>query len=108
MTTIYEAPLRDIKFVLEELIGVDQLAELPGYEEATPDQIEFMLGEAANICETLLFPLNRSVMKRVAPWKTGRCARRRGSRKPIRPSLRPVGLRSPAIPSMGEWVSPSC
>lgn len=58
MTTIYEAPLRDIKFVLEELIGVEQLAELPGYEEATPDQIEFLLGEAANICETLLFPLN--------------------------------------------------
>ena len=26
MTTIYEAPLRDIKFVLEELIGVEPVS----------------------------------------------------------------------------------
>ena len=35
--TVYKAPLRDYKFVLEELFDVGEIAKLPGYEEATPD-----------------------------------------------------------------------
>ncbi|MHB8867827.1 MAG: acyl-CoA dehydrogenase C-terminal domain-containing protein [Thermoleophilia bacterium] len=57
--TTYRAPLRDIRFILKELVHAEQLAELPGYEEASPDQIDFVLEEIAGVCETLLFPLNR-------------------------------------------------
>lgn len=57
--TVYKAPLRDIRFVLQELLHAERLVELPGYEEATPDQIDFVLEEIAGICESLLFPLNR-------------------------------------------------
>ena len=35
----YHAPLADMQFVLNELAGLEQVAALPGYEEATPDVV---------------------------------------------------------------------
>jgi alkylation response protein AidB-like acyl-CoA dehydrogenase len=58
--TTYKAPLRDYRFVLEELLGVEQLAKLPGYEEATPEIFGAVLEEAGKLCEEVLLPLNRS------------------------------------------------
>jgi alkylation response protein AidB-like acyl-CoA dehydrogenase len=56
----YRAPLDDIRFVLQHVHGVGQLAELPGFEEATPDVIDAVLTEGAALCETVLFPINQS------------------------------------------------
>ncbi|MEI6984818.1 MAG: acyl-CoA dehydrogenase C-terminal domain-containing protein [Rhodospirillaceae bacterium] len=56
----YRAPLDDISFVLLDLLGVAQLADLPGYEEATPDLILQIIGEGARVAEEVLFPLNQS------------------------------------------------
>ncbi|MFI4988547.1 MAG: acyl-CoA dehydrogenase N-terminal domain-containing protein, partial [Alphaproteobacteria bacterium] len=56
----YKAPLREMRFVLEELLGVEELVKLPGYEEATADIVEAILAEGAKLCENELLPLNRS------------------------------------------------
>ena len=58
--TVYKAPLRDYRFVLEELLEVGQIARLPGYEEATPEIFSAVLEEAGKLCEEVLVPLNRS------------------------------------------------
>jgi alkylation response protein AidB-like acyl-CoA dehydrogenase len=58
--TIYKAPLREFRFLLQELFDVGELAKLPGYEDATPDVFEAVLEEGAKLCEEVLFPLNRS------------------------------------------------
>ncbi|MGH6982490.1 MAG: acyl-CoA dehydrogenase N-terminal domain-containing protein, partial [Stellaceae bacterium] len=58
--TVYKAPLRDYKFILEELFDVGEIAKLPGYEEATPDVFAAVLEEGAKIAEDVLFPLNLS------------------------------------------------
>ncbi len=57
---IYKAPLEDARFVLDEIVGAGKLAELPGYEDATPDLIAQVLEEGAKLCEEVLFPLNQS------------------------------------------------
>jgi alkylation response protein AidB-like acyl-CoA dehydrogenase len=57
---VYKAPLRDMRFVLDEVLDVSGLSKLPGYEDATPDTIHAILEEAAKICENVLFPLNRT------------------------------------------------
>jgi butyryl-CoA dehydrogenase len=57
---VYKAPLKDIQFVLNEVLDVSQLAKLPGYEDATPDTIHAIIEEAAKLCENVLFPLNRT------------------------------------------------
>ena len=56
----YRAPMDDIRFLFHDVHNVAQLAELPGFEEATPDVIDAVLTEAATVCEELLFPLNQS------------------------------------------------
>jgi alkylation response protein AidB-like acyl-CoA dehydrogenase len=57
---VYKAPLKDIQFVMNEVLDVSSLSKLPGYEDATPDLIQTILEEAAKLCENVLFPLNRS------------------------------------------------
>jgi alkylation response protein AidB-like acyl-CoA dehydrogenase len=56
----YKAPLRDYKFVLNELLDVSELSSFPGYEEATPEIFDAVLEEAGKFCEGMLFPINRS------------------------------------------------
>ena len=56
---VYNAPLRDLKFVYNELFDADDLQQLPGFEEATPDLVEAILEEAGKFCENELLPLNQ-------------------------------------------------
>ena len=56
----YAAPLRDMRFVLNELADPARLRALPGCEEMTPDLVDPVLEEAAKLCAEVLFPLNRS------------------------------------------------
>ena len=55
----YAAPLADMRFVLEEVAGLDGIAQLPGYEPASPDLVEAILGEAGKLAEGVLAPLNQ-------------------------------------------------
>lgn len=57
---VYKAPVKDIQFVLNEVLDVASLAKLPGYEDATPDTIQAIVEEAGKLCENVLFPLNRT------------------------------------------------
>ncbi|HVK54905.1 MAG TPA: acyl-CoA dehydrogenase C-terminal domain-containing protein [Burkholderiales bacterium] len=58
---VYKAPLRDIRFVLNEMLDVGSVMKsLPGCEEATPELFEQVLEEAGKFAENVLFPLNRT------------------------------------------------
>jgi alkylation response protein AidB-like acyl-CoA dehydrogenase len=56
--SIYRAPLAEIDFVLTELAGLEQVAALPGFDEATPDVVTAILDEAARFATNVLDPLN--------------------------------------------------
>ena len=56
----YKAPLRDLRFVYNELFDPTELQHLSGFEEVTPDLVEAILEEAGKFCENVLLPINRS------------------------------------------------
>ena len=56
----YHAPLADMKFVLNELAGLPQVAKLPGFDDATPDTVSAILEEAGRFATEILDPLNAS------------------------------------------------
>ena len=56
----YHAPLPEMTFVMNELAGLSQVASLPGFEDATPDTVAAILGEAAKFATDVLDPLNQS------------------------------------------------
>jgi len=58
---IYRAPLRDIRFLLDNVFDVEQLfASMPGTAEVTGDLIAAIVKEAGKIAEGLLSPINQS------------------------------------------------
>jgi len=65
----YIAPLKDIRFVMQELAGLDQIVTLPGCEEASSDVIDAILDEAAKFAGAVLSPLNRVGDRDGAKWK---------------------------------------
>lgn len=65
----YAAPLRDMRFALKVLAGLDQVARLPGYADATPDVVDAVLEEAARFAAQVLAPLNASGDRVGAQWQ---------------------------------------
>ncbi|MDX9838481.1 MAG: acyl-CoA dehydrogenase family protein, partial [Azoarcus sp.] len=55
----YNAPLRDMQFILNELAGLDAIASLPGCEDASPDLVAAILEEAGKFAAGVLAPINR-------------------------------------------------
>ena len=57
----YKAPLRDIKFVMDEMLDIQShYSQLPGGEAAEPDMVDAIIQEGAKFCEQVLSPLNQS------------------------------------------------
>jgi butyryl-CoA dehydrogenase len=55
----YVAPVKDIRFVMQELAGLEAIGKMPGCEEATSDTVDAILEEDARFCGEVLAPLNR-------------------------------------------------
>ncbi|MBZ9568810.1 acyl-CoA dehydrogenase C-terminal domain-containing protein [Modicisalibacter tunisiensis] len=57
----YQAPLRDLHFVMNEVLDYPgHYARLPGGEEATPDIVAAILEEGGRFAREVLLPLNQS------------------------------------------------
>ena len=55
----YRAPLAEITFLLEQVVGFDALRQTDRFADATPDTTSAILTEAARLCEDVLAPLQR-------------------------------------------------
>jgi alkylation response protein AidB-like acyl-CoA dehydrogenase len=56
---MYQAPIRDLRFVLDELLGVASLAALPRYHEFSSELAASVIDAAARFSQDVLAPINR-------------------------------------------------
>jgi alkylation response protein AidB-like acyl-CoA dehydrogenase len=80
----YTAPLKDMRFVLNELAGLAEVGRLPGCEEATADTVGAILEEAAKFAAGVLDPINHSGDREGSAWKDGSVTTPKGFRDAYR------------------------
>jgi len=80
----YNAPLKDMQFVLNELANLAEVNALPGCEDATPDTVEAVLEENAKFCGEVIAPLNHAGDKEPSYWKDGSVTTTKGFKEAFR------------------------
>lgn len=55
----YTAPLKDMLFDIEHLARIDQVAQMPGFEEAGLETAQAVLEECAKLNEGVIAALSR-------------------------------------------------
>jgi len=80
----YQAPLKDMRFVLNQLAGLSDVAKLPGYEEATPDTVHAILEQASKFASGVLDPINYSGDQEGSKWRDGEVSTPKGFREAYR------------------------
>ena len=56
----YRAPLTEFRFLLDHVVGMEDLRATERFAEVTPDLVTAILTEAGRLCENTLAPLNRA------------------------------------------------
>ena len=64
--------MKDLLFCMKELAGLDQIAQIPGFEEAGYETAEAVLHESAKFNEEVVAPLNWSGDREHAKWDNGK------------------------------------
>lgn len=92
----YNAPLKDMRFVLQELVNIESVFALPGYEDCSTDLIDMLLEEGARFASQVLAPLNRPGDKGVR-WDNGQVTTAPGFKAAWKSyaDLGWIGLRAP-------------
>jgi len=80
----YQAPLKDMQFVLNELANLAEINQLPGCEDATPDTVDAVLEESAKFCSEVIAPLNHAGDKEPSFWHDGAVTTSKGFKEAFR------------------------
>ncbi len=67
----YKAPIREIQFVLNDVLDAGQLSALPPYGDATMETMNGLIEEAAKLIEEQIAPLNASGDAEGCRWNNG-------------------------------------
>ena len=67
----YRAPVSDMLFCMKELAGLEEVAKLPGFEDAGLETAQAVLEECAKFNEAVVAPLNWEGDKNPSSWKDG-------------------------------------
>ncbi|WP_313313845.1 acyl-CoA dehydrogenase [Pulveribacter sp.] len=67
----YTAPVKDMLFAIEHLANIEQVAQMPGFEDAGLDTAAAVLEECARFNEGVVAPLNVPGDQNPSSWKDG-------------------------------------
>ncbi len=80
----YNAPVKDMMFDLEHLAGLGTIAQLPGFEDATPYTAQAVLEECARFNRDVIAPLNQEGDRNPGEWHDGAVTSAPGFREAFR------------------------
>jgi 3-(methylthio)propanoyl-CoA dehydrogenase len=67
----YKAPVKDMLFDIRHLARIDEIAKMPGFEDAGFDTAQAVLEECAKFNEGVVAPLNITGDRNPSSWKDG-------------------------------------
>ncbi|HZZ65151.1 MAG TPA: acyl-CoA dehydrogenase C-terminal domain-containing protein [Candidatus Baltobacteraceae bacterium] len=102
----YQAPLRDMQFVLRELANLEEVAKLPGYEDVL-DVADPILEEAATFASEVLDPINQIGDKEGCTWKDGNVTTPPGFKEAYAQFAKAGWIGLPVPPEFGGQGLPS-
>jgi len=103
---MYRAPVREMRFVLEELLGAQRLAGCPGLGEYSNELAQAVLEEAARFAENVLEPLNRPGDVHGARWTESGVVTAPGFREAYRQFVEGGWPALGALPEFGGQRTP--
>ena len=103
----YAAPLDDMRFVLNHLAGLREIATFPGFEEADPELVDAILTEAARFAAEVLAPLNATGDRQGCRWDGGKVATPDGFPEAYRQFIEAGWHAMPASPDIGGQGLPA-
>ena len=68
----YMASVKEMLFVMKEPVALEDIATLPGFEDANLHMVQAVLEESANLCGEVLAPLNVEGGRNPSSWKDGK------------------------------------
>jgi alkylation response protein AidB-like acyl-CoA dehydrogenase len=68
----YKAPVRDLTFVLNEVLEIDRYSNQPGFADVSSDLVGQILEEGAKFSEEVIAPLNRIGDQEGCKWDNGK------------------------------------
>ena len=80
----YVAPIKDMLFCMKELAGLEEVAKLPGFEDAGLDTAQAVLEECAKLNEGVIAPLNWEGDKYPSSWHDGKVTTTPGFKEAFR------------------------
>ncbi|MEQ7155086.1 acyl-CoA dehydrogenase C-terminal domain-containing protein [Brevundimonas aurifodinae] len=67
----YKAPVRDLTFILNEVLEIDRYTNQPGFTDVSSDLVQQILEEGAKFAEEVIAPINHSGDKEGCHWSEG-------------------------------------
>jgi alkylation response protein AidB-like acyl-CoA dehydrogenase len=67
----YKAPVRDLTFILNEVLEIDRYSNQAGFEDISSDLVGQILEEGARFAEEVIAPINHSGDKEGCHWAEG-------------------------------------
>jgi len=67
----YKAPVRDLTFILNEVLEIDRYSNQAGFEDISSDLVGQILEEGAKFAEEVIAPINHSGDKEGCHWDNG-------------------------------------
>jgi alkylation response protein AidB-like acyl-CoA dehydrogenase len=103
----YEAPLKDMQFVICELAGLEQLIALPGWQDNDAEVVSAILQEASHFASEVLAPLNQVGDQKGVIWKDRNVITAPGFREAYRNYIETGWNRLGLDPEYGGQAVPS-